>query len=133
MPHVSPQKIDDKTLKEISSFLFSALTEKNMLRKQQRSAFNELLTKTEKIMLGKRLTAISMLSENKSPYEVGKKLHLSPTTTMKLQLKLESGELSNIKKLCGVLRKGPLGQYIDNLLKPLPKYGTPPHKLFNEM
>jgi len=130
MPHVSSKQMSDNALREISSFLFSAIIGQDMTKKQQHAAFNELLTQTEQIMLGKRLTAISMLSRGISPYEVGRKLCLSPTTTAKLKLKIEQGKLSNAQKLCDILRKGPLGRYLHNLLKPLPRYGTSPHHLF---
>jgi uncharacterized protein YdgA (DUF945 family) len=132
MPHVSPKKVDENILKEALSFFFSAIAEKDMSQKQQRNAFNELFTRTEKIMLGKRLTAISMIYNGIGSYEVSKKLCLSPTTTAKLQLKIERGEFRNIKKLCDIINKGPLGRYIDNLLKPLPRYGTGPQQLFKK-
>ena len=126
MPHVSPQKIDGGILKNLYTVLFSAIAGRNMPEKQHRLAFGELLTHTEKIMLGKRLVAISMLSQGASPYKVGKELRLSSTTAMKLQAKIESGKLENAEKLCSVLRKGPLQHYLENLFKPLPRYGTSP-------
>ena len=132
MPHVSPQEIDKQTLDKIYSLLSSAITNRNVSQKQQRLAFDELLTKTEKIMLSKRLAAISMLSQGMSSYRVGKVLQLSETTTSKLHSKLETGRLSNTEKLCKVLRKGPLGLYLENLFKPLPRYGTSPSQLFKE-
>lgn len=132
MPHVSPRKIDKKTLEKLYKILFSAIINRNISQKQQRLAFTELLTHTEKIMLGKRLAAISMLSQEVSPYRVGKILRLSPTTTTKLQIKLENGKLLNVKKLSNILRKGPLQHYFENLFKPLPRYGTSPSKLFRE-
>lgn len=132
MPHISPLRISKQTLEKIYSLLFSAITSRNISQKQQRLAFNELLTSTEKVMLSKRLTAISMLSQGMSPYKVGKILQLSQTTTLKLNAKLEAGKLSNTKKLCTIINKGPLGSYIENLLKPLPRYGTSPSQLFKE-
>lgn len=132
MPHVSPQKLDEKILKKIYEMLFSAIISRNNTQKQQRLAFGELFTRTEKIMLGKRLLAISLLSQGKSPYSVGKTLRLSSTTTTKLQIKIKSEKLVNVQKLCTILRKGPLGLYLENLLKPMSRYGTSPTKLFKE-
>ena len=132
MPHISPQKVNKQTLEKIYSILSSAITNRNISQKQQKLAFNELLTPTEKIMLGKRLTAVSMLSQDVSPYKVAKILSLSQTTTTKLHAKLDTGKFSNTKKLCTILHKGPLGLYIENLLKPIPKYGTSPSQLFKE-
>ncbi|MFC1729780.1 hypothetical protein ACFL6I_05535 [candidate division KSB1 bacterium] len=132
MPHISSQKTKKETLEKMYSFLFSAITNRNISQKQQRLAFYELLTNTEKVMLGKRLTAISMLSQDVTPYKVAQKLQLSQSTTTKLHAKLETEKFSNTEKLCKILRKGPLGAYIDNLLKPLPRYGTSPSQLFKE-
>ena len=130
MPHVSPQKIDERILKKLYKVLFSAIAGENMTQKQQRLAFSELFTHTEKIMLGKRLAAISLLSQGESSYRVGKILRLSSTTTAKLYAKIEKEKLANVEKLCSILRKGPLQHYLENLLKPLPRYGTSPSTLF---
>ncbi|GMQ95013.1 MAG: hypothetical protein BMS9Abin13_123 [Patescibacteria group bacterium] len=132
MPHISSKQVNGQILEKIYKLLFSAITDRNISKKQQHSAFGELFTPTEKIMLGKRLVAISLLSQGMSPYKTGKTLQLSPTTTTKLQVKLEGGKFSNVKKLCSVLRKGPLQHYIENLIKPLPRYGTSPARLFKE-
>jgi hypothetical protein len=132
MPHVSPQKIDKEILEKIYKILFSSIVNRNVSQKQQRLAFIELLTHTEKIMLGKRLAAISMLSQNANPYQVGKILKLSTTTTVKLQQRLESGKFADVEKLCNILRKGHLQHYLENLFKPLPRYGTSPSRLFKE-
>ncbi len=132
MPHISPRKVNGQVLEKIYKLLFSAIVDRNISKKQQQFAFGELLTPTEKIMLGKRMAAVSLLSQGMSPYKVGKMLQLSPTTTVKFQIKLENGKFSNVSKLCSVLKKGPLGHYIENLLKPLPRYGTSPAQLFKE-
>ncbi len=124
--------MDEKILKKTYEMLFSAIISKNVTQKQQRFAFKELFTHTEKIMLGKRLVAIALLSQNRSPYKVGQILKLSPTTTIKLQSKIENGKVNGIIKLCSILQKGPLQYYIENLLKPMPRYGTSPSKLFKE-
>ena len=133
MPHVSSKQVNSKVLENLYKILFSAITDRNISKKQQQAAFGELFTPTEKIMLGKRLAAVSLLSQGMSSYKVGKMLKLSPTTTMKLQIKLEKGKLLNTNKLCDALRKGPLRHYIENLFKPLPRYGTSPSKLFREI
>lgn len=75
-------------------------------------------------MLGKRLAAISLLSQGANPHQVGKILQLSPTTAVKIHSKLGSGKFSNAEKVCIALRKGPLQHYLEQLFTPLPKYGT---------
>jgi len=133
MPHISRKQINKKVLQKLHDLLFDSITNKNITNKQQRLAFSELFTPTEKIMFGKRLLAIRLLSQGVSPYKVGKVLQLSHTTTIKLQIRHEKGTISNIEKMCNVLQKGPLINYIENLFKPLPRYGTSPSKLFKEM
>ena len=132
MPHISPKKVDDKNLKKIYQTLFSAITDKGISKKQQELAFEELLTPTEKIMIGKRLVAVSMLSDGFSVYQVSKTLKLSETTVSKFKLKLEQGRFSNTSKLCHFLKKTPFQRYIENLIQPLPRYGTSPASLFKE-
>ncbi|HEC30756.1 MAG TPA: response regulator transcription factor [Candidatus Yonathbacteria bacterium] len=132
MPHVSSQKVNDKVLNKIYNILFSAITDKGVSKKQQELAFGELLTPTEKVMLGKRLAAVSMLSQGFSSYQVCKALKLSPTTVSVFQIRLSRGGFSNTSKLCDLLRKSPLQRYIENLIKPLPRYGTSPASLFKE-
>jgi len=132
MPHISPKQVNEKILKNIYKLLFSAISDRNISQKKQEAAFGELLTPTEKVMLGKRLAAISLLSQGISSYKTGMVLGLSHNTATKLQVKLEGGKLLNISQLCKTLRKGPLQSYIENLFKPLPRYGTNPAKLFKE-
>jgi len=117
MPHVSPQKVNSKVLEKIYKLIFSAITDRNISRKQQELAFNELLTPTEKIMLGKRIAAISMLSQGISCYKTGKILKLSPTTTAKLDIKIKNGKFLNTGKLCNILKRGPLQNYIKKLVQ----------------
>ena len=132
MPHISTKKIDEKMLKKIYETLFSAIISKNVTQKQQRLAFKEFFTYTEKIMLGKRLLAIALLSEGKSSYEVARLLKLSTTTTMKFRTRMENEKMEHVKTLCTILKKGPLQHYVENLLKPMPRYGTSPATLFKE-
>lgn len=130
MPHVSPKQFNKKVLQQLYDILFSSITSKNVTQKQQRLAFAELLTSTEKIMLGKRLATIYMLSRGISAYRTGKVLQLSPTTTTKLQIRLEKKGVNNLAALCHIVQKGPFQYYIENLFKPLPRYGMSPASLF---
>lgn len=133
MPHISPRKVNNQILEKIYGILFSAVSDRNLSKKQQQAAFGELLTPTEKIMLGKRLVSVSLLSQGISSYRVGKTLNLSQTTVAKFQIKLENGKFPNISKLCSMIKKGPLQHYMENLFKPLPRYGTSPSKLFKDL
>ena len=132
MPHVSPQQVNKETLNKIYRLLTETITDPNVPKKQHQAFFDELLTPTEKVMLGKRLAAVALLSQGVSPYQTGKILHLSETTTGKLSGQIEKGKLKHLIKLCEIHRKGPLGRYLENLFRPLPRYGTSPSSLFKK-
>ena len=124
MPHVSPKPLQAAIAKQLYALFVSTLTDWHVSRTRQQHAFQELLTPTEKIMLGKRLVAVSLLSQGASPHQVGRKLHLSPTTTFKLSNGLENGRFTHTEKICSAVRKGPLRRYIEALIAPPPRYGT---------
>ena len=132
MTHVSPQQVDKKTLNKIYRLLTATITDPNVSKKQHQAFLDELLTSTEKVMLGKRLAAVAILSQGVSPYQTGKILQLSETTTGRFSEQIEKGKLKNIIKLCEIHRKGPLGRYLENLFRPLPRYGTSPSSLFKK-
>ena len=123
MPHVSPKKVDKKTLEKLHSLLFSSFTSKGVSRKEQYKFFDELLTDTEKVMLAKRLTAITLLGRGFSSYHTAKILRLSEVTTRKLQLQLEAGKFKHIIKIGAAQGKSAINRYIENLISPLPSYG----------
>ena len=89
MPHISSQKVDKETRHKIYRLLTATITDPNVSKKQHQAFFDELLTPTEKIMLGKRLAAIALLSQGVSPYQTGKRLQLSETTTGKFFERIE--------------------------------------------
>ncbi len=126
MPHVSPRPVNARVSKQLYTVLFSALTNRRLPKKEQHGAFQELLTSTEKTMLGKRLAAVSLLSQGANPNQVAQILRLSPTTTSKIYLRLENGTFVCTEKICNILRKGPLRRYLEGLLTIAvpPRYGT---------
>jgi hypothetical protein len=132
MPQVSSQLVKKETLDEIHKLLSDAITNPDMPIKQRQACFDELLTTTEKIMLGKRLSAIALLSQGVSTYQTGKILRMSESTTNRIAFSIEKGELNHVIKLCEVCRMGPLGRYFKNLFHPLPRYGTSPSSLFKK-
>jgi len=132
MPHVSPSIVNKKTLEQMYNIFFKAATSRHTSRKDHHAFFYELLTSTEKIMLGKRFSAIILLSKGGTPYQTSKILKLSKTTTSKLLMRLDKGLYNNIVKLWNQERKGPLVHYFEELLRPLPRYGTSPATLIKK-
>ncbi len=66
---------------------------------------SELLGKEERIMLAKRLAIIILLLENKSLYQIGNILKISPTTAEKIKYKLDAGEFQHIVTFLGKDKK----------------------------
>ena len=132
MPHVSPNTINKKILEQIYKAFFKAATSRHVSQKDHQAFFYELLTPTEKIMLGKRLSAIILLSKGATPYQASKTLKLSQTTTAKLSVRIDKGLCNHIVKLWEQEQKGPIVRYFEELLKPLPRYGTSPATLLKD-
>ena len=132
MPHISPRPVSKKVLDQIYKVLFITATSRLISKAKQERFFHELLTPTEKIMLGKRLAAIVLLEKGLNPHTVGKALQLSPTTTTKLQNKIEKGACKNIIAVYALHKKGAVTRYLEQLLSPLPRYGISPSKLLND-
>jgi uncharacterized protein YerC len=98
MPHVSRKKLKKKTLKKINAELLAVL---NLAKNKHEfaSLFYELITRTEKIMLAKRLAIILMLSKDIPQHRIVKALKVSPSTVAKMSLKLQIGKYKSVLKL----------------------------------
>lgn len=126
MPHISSQTLPKQTLEQVYKTLFVTTTSRLTSRTKQEKFFDELLTPTEKIMLGKRLAAIALLSRDHSSYAVSQLLQLSPNTAKKLQYGIERGRFAHIKEVSALHGKSKMIRLLEHLLEPLPRYGTSP-------
>lgn len=86
--------------KETEVLLIDQMTEViGRISQTQASGFIfEFLGKEEKIMLAKRLAAITMIHEGGSTYAIGNRLHISPSTVGKLYDRYNRGDFSNTIK-----------------------------------
>jgi hypothetical protein len=93
MTHLSKNSLDAKT----ESLLIEQMTEVlGRISQQQASGFVfEFLGREEKIMLAKRLAAITMIHEGGTTYSIGRTLHISPTTVGKLFERYDRGEFKS--------------------------------------
>lgn len=132
MPHVSSRPVDQETSKKIYKLLIECFASPDVSLKLHKDFINEIFTKTEKEMIGKRLATISLLSQGASAYETSKRLKLSEATTNKTRNRLERNMYKSTVSMCATARKGALGKYFENLLKPLPRYGTSPSYMFRK-
>ena len=132
MPHLSSHSVDDETFKKIHKLLIECFSSEDVLPRTKKGLVNEIFTKTEKEMIGKRLAAVSLMSQGTSRYETSKQLKLSESTTNIIYNRLKKGFYKNTVNVCATARKGVLGKYFENLFKPLPRYGTSPASLLRK-
>ena len=90
MPHISKNKIEKEVLKSIIDRLIDILAK---LDKKPDIAFflNDLLTKTEKIMLAKRLAIAIMLHKNYPFGVISRSLKVSESTISAMRDRIDRG------------------------------------------
>ncbi len=98
MPHVSKRKLDQDIFNKIFRKLIIVL-EYAQNKKKFTSVLEEILTKTEKIMLAKRLAIVLLLFGNTPQHRIAAVLLVSPTTVSKIALQVETGKYNSIKSI----------------------------------
>lgn len=98
MTHVSKKKLDQKTFDKIFRKLTIVL-ERAQAKKKFTPVLEELLTKTEKIMIAKRLAIILMLLGETPQHRIAEALIVSPTTVSKISHQIEKGEYISIQTI----------------------------------
>lgn len=89
MPHISKGKVSPKTLSELDNQLVSFLSETSIKTRQR--IFRELFTKTERLMIGKRLSLLFLLSQDKSTLAISESLKMSTSTVARFELQVSKG------------------------------------------
>ena len=98
MTHISKKRLSvDQLDKLYSEFL--EVIQTSLRKNLGKEILNEILTPTEKIMLTKRFTLITLLIKEKPVMEISRILSMSPATVEKIKLKLEVGRLDTTKKI----------------------------------
>ena len=83
MPHVSKKKLKQKTFLKINDLLLDSLFP-SASHNAGKSILKDLLTKTERVMLAKRLTMIVLINKGYSPYRITKILKVSSSTVARM-------------------------------------------------
>jgi uncharacterized protein YerC len=126
MTHVSRRKLDSQVLKQIAYFLRAIVAD--LKTEQEVAVFLEaLLTKTEKLMLGKRLAMVVLLSEGVPESQICETLKTTYSTVERTKLLLDktmTGYQVGLKKL----KKRQNWQMIKDLLFKLAKYTANPYR-----
>jgi uncharacterized protein YerC len=89
MTHISRKKLSDKTLRQILntlSFVLSTIKEKE----EMGQLLDAFLTKTEKIMLAKRLAIVYLLSERVEETKIAENLNVTQATVSRIKLWYET-------------------------------------------
>ena len=98
MTNISKKKLDSKTLDSIFR-RFILVFERAQSKKKLPLVLNEILSKSEKIMLTKRVAAALLLFGDTPQHRIADVLHLSPTTVSKISLQVELGKYDSIKNI----------------------------------
>lgn len=88
MPHISSKKLDKKIIDELEKHLLSIIRDSGT--KTRVLIFEELLTKTEKAMLAKRIGILFLLKKGLSPYKISELLGVSPSTAERFERAMDS-------------------------------------------
>ena len=91
MPHVSRHTPEQKIADEIYVRLLDQLTSKGSA-KDRSFVFGELFTRTEQVMLAKRLAIICMLGEGFSFEDIQETLRVSPSTVGRMWSAMQKGK-----------------------------------------
>ncbi len=93
MPHVSKKKPDGKTEEKLTFYLKEAFSD--YPSKFRKSALEELLTNTEKIMLAKRMLLVLFIKQGVSTHKISSALKMSPSTVAKFEVRYSQNKFSN--------------------------------------
>ena len=97
MPHISKKLLEKEKFLNIHRQLLKIISEFSRSG-NTKTIFNTLLTKTEKLMLAKRLAIIIMLDQKESIYAIENTLKVSPSTVARMSLSHENGVYRELLK-----------------------------------
>jgi Trp operon repressor len=96
MPHISQQKLSDRAAHELEEQLSLVLFEAP--GRARRQIVQELLTKTERLMLAKRLLLILLIAKGGSTRIISEYLKMSFSTVARFEHDLDRGRYRNTKR-----------------------------------
>ena len=90
MPHISQKKLSANTRLNLEKHLYILL--RNTGSQTRIRVLEELLTKTEVIMLAKRIGILLLIKKGISLYKISELLNVSPSTAERFKNAVESGK-----------------------------------------
>ncbi len=115
MPHVSKKLLEKTKFSDIHHDLFKTIAELSGSG-NAKAVLGELLTKTEKLMLAKRLAIIAMLDRGESIYSIQEILKVSPSTAARMSFLYENGAYKNLVK--GIRSKDNFWVQLEKIIPP---------------
>jgi uncharacterized protein YerC len=97
MPHISKKFLQKEKYLEIHKQFYKILGELSRTG-NSKLVFDELFTKTEKLMLAKRLAIVLLLDQKESIYAIENALKVSPSTVARISLDYEQGKFTTLVK-----------------------------------
>lgn len=89
MPHISKSILTQEVHKMLDEQLVSFLGETSI--KDRQRIFKELFTRTERMMIGKRLALLMLLMQDASTLDISEKLKMSSSTVARFELRVSRG------------------------------------------
>ncbi len=119
MPHISKEKTNHQVMDKMKNSLIKIITKSQ----NNKTIVQELITKTEYIMLAKRLAIIILLSKKVSFYTISKNLKVSTSTVVRFQKDIILGKYKSITNL--VYLKNKKGDKLLDILEKVLQMGMP--------
>ena len=88
MPHVSKNKLAKETLGDLEDVFLKLIQDSG--RYSRAKIFRELLTKTERMMIAKRLGMILLINKGMSTYDISRILKVSPSTVARFEVAVDN-------------------------------------------
>ncbi len=90
MPHLSSKKLTAAAIADLERNLDIVLFD--LTGTQRKKIFREILTKTERVMIAKRIALVLLIGKGYSPYKISERLGISPSTAERFQLMFTYGK-----------------------------------------
>jgi uncharacterized protein YerC len=117
MSHISKHYLKQEDFMVIHKILYEALASFYSTR-EAKVILGELLTKTEKIMLAKRLAIISLLNQGHSIYFIQHVLKVSPSTVARIRLAYEDKKYTSLVQKLKTRKWDTVRKQIERIIPP---------------
>ena len=93
MPHISKHAIAENVIRELEERIIAVISDTGS--KTRNRIFKEILTKTERLMIAKRLAMIYLVQKGAATHTISEMLKVSPSTVARFENKLERNHFTH--------------------------------------